>query len=554
MSPFEIFDKADSWDTFNEAFDASFQQVNKEKGASMEVESGLSYSQLDQLLLSAEQKLSSSHSSSTDLRTGSSLCSMSPAPSPDYSLEEPQKTQKYVEDFFTGFEPLPPSMDALSPVNENAEFDDLDLFRAPPMAARVSEDLRKSPNLFKFPLASYDNVQQRHRSVSMPATPRASVLSRGNLISKKGQSCASASKKVHPKLNSSHNSPSKCQKLTCRRRSNSNPLESNFGQGTLGVSDAIGSNLYLLREQQGVSSSANLPQSNPSPTNVMALLNQMQLGQQARGQSLSGGAVWNKSPSDLLAAAQSLQRWPQGSQPTFRHEPVVRKRGYSDPLKALAAVGLGANRDEFSSVAQGTIRYPMQSNFSHPTVSVTIAELRVKLDEELLNVDFEDITVSELKDHLRRRNLASKGKKQPLLEKLLSERERAHYRMRQRLCGVTEEALIAQEAREAASSTVVLTHEQARRLSCSSQSSDCISATMTSATERSTKLSPTTSSEQQVSPPRNEDYATSPLLQVESTVKVEQPQSPKPSSDPFADLSSFVPARVEQDDFDLFNF
>jgi hypothetical protein len=53
-----------------------------------------------------------------------------------------------------------------------------------------------------------------------------------------------------------------------------------------------------------------------------------------------------------------------------------------------------------------------------------------KLDEELDKVDFDDVTVYELKDHLRKRGLPSSGKKAILTERLLDEKRNAETRKR----------------------------------------------------------------------------------------------------------------------------
>lgn len=57
-------------------------------------------------------------------------------------------------------------------------------------------------------------------------------------------------------------------------------------------------------------------------------------------------------------------------------------------------------------------------------------ELQILMDEALLKVDFEDITVSELKELLRQRNKSASGKKAVLMQRLRSEKDAAMARRR----------------------------------------------------------------------------------------------------------------------------
>ncbi|KAI8990800.1 hypothetical protein BDF20DRAFT_2871 [Mycotypha africana] len=54
----------------------------------------------------------------------------------------------------------------------------------------------------------------------------------------------------------------------------------------------------------------------------------------------------------------------------------------------------------------------------------SIADKKKKLDDELVHLNFEDITVAELKDMLKDRGLSCTGKKQVLVERLKEERDR----------------------------------------------------------------------------------------------------------------------------------
>ncbi|KAI8344652.1 hypothetical protein BC941DRAFT_409240 [Chlamydoabsidia padenii] len=54
-----------------------------------------------------------------------------------------------------------------------------------------------------------------------------------------------------------------------------------------------------------------------------------------------------------------------------------------------------------------------------------------QLDEKLLQVNFNDVTVAELKDHLRERNLSVAGRKAELTQRLYNERQQVHARRQQ---------------------------------------------------------------------------------------------------------------------------
>lgn len=62
------------------------------------------------------------------------------------------------------------------------------------------------------------------------------------------------------------------------------------------------------------------------------------------------------------------------------------------------------------------------------TVAMSEEEQQKKLDEQLLKIDFDDITVAELKEMLRERKKATNGKKADLVQRLLDERRMVEMR------------------------------------------------------------------------------------------------------------------------------
>ncbi|KAG2187810.1 hypothetical protein INT44_005500 [Umbelopsis vinacea] len=70
---------------------------------------------------------------------------------------------------------------------------------------------------------------------------------------------------------------------------------------------------------------------------------------------------------------------------------------------------------------------------AHPqTVAMSEEEQQKKLDEQLLKIDFDDITVAELKEMLRERKKATNGKKADLVQRLADERRMVEMRRSQR--------------------------------------------------------------------------------------------------------------------------
>lgn len=65
---------------------------------------------------------------------------------------------------------------------------------------------------------------------------------------------------------------------------------------------------------------------------------------------------------------------------------------------------------------------------SHRHSSSTIELNQDQLDEKLLQVNFNDVTVAELKDYLRERNLSVAGRKAELTQRLYNERQQVHAR------------------------------------------------------------------------------------------------------------------------------
>ncbi|SAM03768.1 hypothetical protein [Absidia glauca] len=65
---------------------------------------------------------------------------------------------------------------------------------------------------------------------------------------------------------------------------------------------------------------------------------------------------------------------------------------------------------------------------SHRRPSSTIELNQDQLDEKLLQVNFNDVTVAELKDYLRERNLSVAGRKAELTQRLYNERQQVHAR------------------------------------------------------------------------------------------------------------------------------
>ncbi|KAI8579567.1 hypothetical protein K450DRAFT_199364 [Umbelopsis ramanniana AG] len=69
---------------------------------------------------------------------------------------------------------------------------------------------------------------------------------------------------------------------------------------------------------------------------------------------------------------------------------------------------------------------------AHPqTVAMSEEEQQKKLDEQLLKIDFDDITVAELKEMLRERKKATNGKKADLVQRLSDERRMVEMRRSQ---------------------------------------------------------------------------------------------------------------------------
>ncbi|CAG8437035.1 10498_t:CDS:2 [Ambispora gerdemannii] len=68
----------------------------------------------------------------------------------------------------------------------------------------------------------------------------------------------------------------------------------------------------------------------------------------------------------------------------------------------------------------GALPIQIQRNHkhNHPSAPISSEEYQRKLDEELVRIDFDDITVSELKDMLRQRGKPATGKKAVLMQRL----------------------------------------------------------------------------------------------------------------------------------------
>lgn len=97
-------------------------------------------------------------------------------------------------------------------------------------------------------------------------------------------------------------------------------------------------------------------------------------------------------------------------------------------LKAPGIVGhmqnmaISAPNTPSMSVRSMPIQIPRSSKTSPQPVAMSAQEQQKHLDEQLLKIDFDDITVAELKDMLRERKKATNGKKADLVQRLLDER------------------------------------------------------------------------------------------------------------------------------------
>lgn len=79
------------------------------------------------------------------------------------------------------------------------------------------------------------------------------------------------------------------------------------------------------------------------------------------------------------------------------------------------------------------IQIPRSAKAPPQTVAMTEEEQQKKLDEHLLKIDFDDITVAELKEMLRERKKATNGKKADLVQRLLDERRMVEMRRQGKL-------------------------------------------------------------------------------------------------------------------------
>ncbi|RHZ57900.1 hypothetical protein Glove_382g46 [Diversispora epigaea] len=92
----------------------------------------------------------------------------------------------------------------------------------------------------------------------------------------------------------------------------------------------------------------------------------------------------------------------------------------SVPLKPAQSFPLNFS---MASYARRPIQIQRNPKHSHATTIMSSEEYQRKLDEELEKVDFEDITVSELKEMLRQRGKPATGKKAVLMQRLQEEVE-----------------------------------------------------------------------------------------------------------------------------------
>ncbi|KAJ1561509.1 hypothetical protein HK096_004450 [Nowakowskiella sp. JEL0078] len=112
------------------------------------------------------------------------------------------------------------------------------------------------------------------------------------------------------------------------------------------------------------------------------------------------------------------------NQETFENMLISVPENISVPANSTSKRTLPSNNIQSS---KGVLLLPLPA-LHKKKESLSGPELFAKLDEELRNVDFEDVTVNELKDMLRQRSLPSTGKKAILVERLKKELELANAR------------------------------------------------------------------------------------------------------------------------------
>lgn len=94
----------------------------------------------------------------------------------------------------------------------------------------------------------------------------------------------------------------------------------------------------------------------------------------------------------------------------------------SNNFKNIDGSPFSAPNTPAMSVRSMPIKIPRTSKVPSQPVAMSAEEQQRHLDDQLLKIDFDDITVAELKDMLRERKKATNGKKADLVQRLLDER------------------------------------------------------------------------------------------------------------------------------------
>ncbi|KAJ3303136.1 hypothetical protein HDU76_005394 [Blyttiomyces sp. JEL0837] len=97
----------------------------------------------------------------------------------------------------------------------------------------------------------------------------------------------------------------------------------------------------------------------------------------------------------------------------------LRQASNSSFHHSNSIMGLESNpQTPTTPIAANKVAIPSMASAKTPEVQVSTEERYRQLDEELLKIDFEDVTVTTLKEMLRVRGLASTGKKALLVERI----------------------------------------------------------------------------------------------------------------------------------------